>query len=165
MTTTANGGPAGADKSAFYDEVNRFVGWYLAENPVMATEMGLHAYDNRLADTSPEALARVTAQRRARYGWDFVKFQPRASCFAGAFGAEPRGANHSPRAALAVSPPIQPYTACPSLPATCSRAPPPPDRPRPLAIGWEVAAIRCHVHRELADKPDGRRARMEEIVV
>ncbi len=59
MTTTANGDPTGASKSAFYDEVNRFVGWYLAENPVMATEMGLHAYDNRLADTSPEGLARV----------------------------------------------------------------------------------------------------------
>ena len=59
MTTTANGSPAGASKGAFYDEVNRFVGWYLAENPVMATEMGLHAYDNRLADTSPEGLARV----------------------------------------------------------------------------------------------------------
>jgi uncharacterized protein (DUF885 family) len=59
MTTTANGGAAGANKRAFYDEVNRFVGWYLAENPVMATEMGLHAYDNRLTDTSPEGLARL----------------------------------------------------------------------------------------------------------
>ena len=47
---------------------------------------------------SPEALAKVTAQRQRRYGWDFVKFQPRASCFAEAFGAEYRTSNHSLRA-------------------------------------------------------------------
>ncbi len=35
---------------------------------------------------SAEALARVTVERARRFGWDFVKFQPRASCFAEAFG-------------------------------------------------------------------------------
>ena len=47
---------------------------------------------------SPEALAKVTAERQRRYGWDFVKFQPRASCFAEAFGAQYRTSNHSLRA-------------------------------------------------------------------
>jgi len=37
---------------------------------------------------SPEALAGVTIARQRRYEWDWVKFQPRASCFAEAFGAE-----------------------------------------------------------------------------
>jgi uroporphyrinogen decarboxylase len=36
---------------------------------------------------SPEQLARVTVERARTHGWDFVKFQPRASCFAEAFGA------------------------------------------------------------------------------
>ncbi len=36
---------------------------------------------------SPEQLAAVTVERARRFGWDFVKFQPRASCFAEAFGS------------------------------------------------------------------------------
>jgi len=42
---------------------------------------------------SPEQLARVTVDRARELGWDFVKFQPRASCFSEAFGAgwEPSG--------------------------------------------------------------------------
>ena len=36
---------------------------------------------------SPEQLARVTVDRARELGWDFVKFQPRASCFSEAFGA------------------------------------------------------------------------------
>src|SRR6476646_4132987 len=37
-------------------------------------------------------LARVTARRRGEYGWDLVKLQPRACCFAQAFGSEYRPA-------------------------------------------------------------------------
>ncbi len=37
-------------------------------------------------------LARVTARRRAEFGWDLVKLQPRACCFAQAFGSEYRPA-------------------------------------------------------------------------
>lgn len=42
---------------------------------------------------SPPDLARVTIGRARSLGWDFVKFQPRATCFAEAFGAqyEPAG--------------------------------------------------------------------------
>ncbi len=43
---------------------------------------------------SPEDLARVTVERARRYHWDFVKFQPRASCFAGAFGNHYRPSNN-----------------------------------------------------------------------
>lgn len=37
---------------------------------------------------SPGHLAQVTIDRARRYGWDFVKFQPRASSFAETFGAK-----------------------------------------------------------------------------
>jgi uroporphyrinogen decarboxylase len=43
---------------------------------------------------SPEALARVTVERARSLGWDFVKFQPRATCFAEAFGASYRASGH-----------------------------------------------------------------------
>src|SRR5256886_7710602 len=36
---------------------------------------------------SPEDLAAVTVERARRFGWEFVKFQPRARSFAEAFGA------------------------------------------------------------------------------
>jgi uroporphyrinogen decarboxylase len=37
-------------------------------------------------------LARVTARRQGEFGWDLVKLQPRACCFAQAFGSEYRPA-------------------------------------------------------------------------
>ncbi|MDQ6721337.1 MAG: uroporphyrinogen decarboxylase family protein [Candidatus Dormibacteraeota bacterium] len=42
---------------------------------------------------SPVDLAAVTVERARQFGWDFVKFQPRATCFAEAFGSvyEPAG--------------------------------------------------------------------------
>ena len=42
---------------------------------------------------SPQQLAEVTVEKARRFGWDFVKFQPRATCFAEAFGSvyEPSG--------------------------------------------------------------------------
>jgi uroporphyrinogen decarboxylase len=42
---------------------------------------------------SPDLLAAATVERARRFGWDFVKFQPRATCFAEAFGSvyEPSG--------------------------------------------------------------------------
>ncbi len=43
-----------------------------------------HSY---LLEWSPAELAEVTLQRQAAYGWDFVKFQPRASCFVEALGS------------------------------------------------------------------------------
>jgi uroporphyrinogen decarboxylase len=95
---------------------------------------------------SPEALARVTAERQARYGWDFIKLQPRASCFAEAFGAEYRGANHSLRAPLEVSHPIHTHRDWRALPATTAAAPSLADQVEALrltvaAVGPEVPVL------------------------
>jgi len=43
---------------------------------------------------SPEALAAITVERARQFGWDFVKFQPRASSFAEAFGSVYTPAGH-----------------------------------------------------------------------
>src|SRR5438067_4050648 len=43
---------------------------------------------------SPEDLAAITVQRARRFGWDFVKFQPRASSFAEAFGSVYQPSGH-----------------------------------------------------------------------
>jgi len=50
-----------------------------------------HAYRE---EWSPADLAAVTLERADLFGWDFVKFQPRASCFAEAFGSVYRPAGH-----------------------------------------------------------------------
>ena len=49
---------------------------------------------------SAEALARATVERQRLFGWDFVKFQPRASCFAEAFGSVYTPSNHKWRAPI-----------------------------------------------------------------
>jgi len=57
------------------------------------------AWGHRYRDEwSPERLAQVTVERARRFEWDFVKFQPRATFFAEAFGAAYRPAGHSLRA-------------------------------------------------------------------
>ncbi|MDP9342987.1 MAG: hypothetical protein M3Q23_13050 [Actinomycetota bacterium] len=54
-----------------------------------------HTY---LEEWSPAELAGVTVERQRRFGWDFVKLQPRATCFAEAFGAEYRPSGRADRA-------------------------------------------------------------------
>ena len=51
---------------------------------------------------SPADLAAVTIERARRFGWDFVKFQPRASCFAEAFGSVYHPAGHRLRAPILI---------------------------------------------------------------
>ena len=88
---------------------------------------------------SPAALARVTAQRQARYGWDFVKFQPRASSFAEAFGAVYKSSNHALRAPKETAHPIHGYKDWPSIGPADASAP-------SLAAGyfsWTVLADAC----------------------
>ena len=51
----------------------------------------------------PEQLARVTVDRARRLGWDFVKFQPRATCFAEAFGSVYKPAGHRLKGPVLVS--------------------------------------------------------------
>jgi uroporphyrinogen decarboxylase len=66
------------------------------------------AWGHRYRDEwSPEKLAEATIDRARRFGWDFVKFQPRATFFAEAFGARYRPAGHSLRAPVIDEPPIK----------------------------------------------------------
>jgi uroporphyrinogen decarboxylase len=60
---------------------------------------------------SPSELAAVTVERARRFGWDFVKFQPRATCFAEAFGSVYKPAGHRLKGPFLVS------TAVPDLEA------------------------------------------------
>jgi uroporphyrinogen decarboxylase len=55
---------------------------------------------------SPPELAAVTVERARRYGWDFVKFQPRASCFAEAFGSVYHPSGHRLRAPILIKPAV-----------------------------------------------------------
>ncbi len=55
---------------------------------------------------SPEALADITVERALRFGWDFVKFQPRASCFAEAFGSVYHPSGHRLRAPIMIKPAV-----------------------------------------------------------
>ena len=54
-----------------------------------------HTY---VEEWSPASLARVTLERQRRFGWDFVKVQPRATCFAEAFGSTYRPSGRPDRA-------------------------------------------------------------------
>ena len=66
------------------------------------------AWGHRYRDEwTPEKLAEVTIDRARRFGWDFVKFQPRATFFAEAFGAAYRSAGHVLRAPVIDLPPVK----------------------------------------------------------
>lgn len=55
---------------------------------------------------SPAELAASTVARQRAYGWDFVKLQPRASCFAEAFGSEYRPSGHASGGPMLVRPAV-----------------------------------------------------------
>jgi uroporphyrinogen decarboxylase len=55
---------------------------------------------------SPESLAAITVERARKFGWDFVKFQPRASSFAEAFGSVYKAAGHRLKGPVLVSPAV-----------------------------------------------------------
>ncbi|MDQ2943037.1 MAG: uroporphyrinogen decarboxylase family protein [Candidatus Dormibacteraeota bacterium] len=52
---------------------------------------------------SPDSLAAITVERARQFGWDFVKFQPRASSFAEAFGSVYKLAGHRLKGPVLVS--------------------------------------------------------------
>jgi uroporphyrinogen decarboxylase len=58
-----------------------------------------HTYSE---EWSPEALAAITVERARSLGWDFVKFQPRASAFAEAFGSVYHPSGHRLRAPILI---------------------------------------------------------------
>jgi uroporphyrinogen decarboxylase len=55
---------------------------------------------------SARDLAVVTVERARRFGWDFVKFQPRASTFAEAFGSVYHPSGHRMRAPIMIQPAV-----------------------------------------------------------
>ena len=71
---------------------------------------------------SPADLAAVTVERARRFGWDFVKFQPRASCFAEAFGSVYHPAGHSLRAPILIKPGVTDLQSWSSLQLTDRKA-------------------------------------------
>jgi uroporphyrinogen decarboxylase len=62
------------------------------------------AWGHSYADEwSPGDLAKSTVERARRFGWDFVKFQPRATCFAEAFGSVYKPSGHRLKGPMLVS--------------------------------------------------------------
>jgi uroporphyrinogen decarboxylase len=55
---------------------------------------------------SAAELAAITVSRARRFGWDFVKFQPRASTFAEAFGSVYHPSGHALRAPIMIRPAV-----------------------------------------------------------
>jgi uroporphyrinogen decarboxylase len=55
---------------------------------------------------SPESLAAITVERARQFGWDFVKFQPRASSFAEAFGSVYKPAGHRLKGPVLITPAV-----------------------------------------------------------
>jgi len=51
-------------------------------------------------------LAEITVERARKFGWDFVKFQPRASTFAEAFGSVYHPSGHRMRAPIMIQPAV-----------------------------------------------------------
>jgi uroporphyrinogen decarboxylase len=55
---------------------------------------------------SASDLAEITVERARKFGWDFVKFQPRASTFAEAFGSVYQPSGHRMRAPIMIEPAV-----------------------------------------------------------
>ena len=83
---------------------------------------------------SPQALADVTIGRAKRFGWDFIKFQPRASCFAEAFGAEYKPSGSPTEAPVEVRRVVQEFSDWSFVPAVDGSAKPLADQVDALGI-------------------------------
>lgn len=95
---------------------------------------------------SPKELAAVTVERQRRYGWDFVKLQPRATCFAEAFGAVYRPSGSPLQAPVLVEPAVREAADFRRLPAADPGAGPLDDQVEALRLvvdelGDEVPVI------------------------
>jgi uroporphyrinogen decarboxylase len=73
------------------DRVEAAISLEVADRP----PVGVWGHDY-VREWSPKDLADAHVRAQRRFGWDFVKFQPRATCFGEAFGAEfrPSGDPH-----------------------------------------------------------------------
>ncbi len=73
---------------------------------------------------SARELADVTVARQRAYGWDFVKLQPRACCFAEAFGSEYRPSGEALAGPVLVRPAVASADGWGRLPAADASVPP-----------------------------------------
>jgi uroporphyrinogen decarboxylase len=132
---------------------------------------------------SPDELARVTVERARQFGWDFVKFQPRATCFAEAFGSVYKPAGHRLKGPVPVSFAVPDLDAWQTVSATNPKAlydqvesigmvarELGPDVPviqtvfSPITVaGYLVGKSKSRVVRELRKHPDEVRPALERI--
>ncbi|HSD48489.1 MAG TPA: uroporphyrinogen decarboxylase family protein [Actinomycetota bacterium] len=85
---------------------------------------------------SAEDLAAATVDRQRAFSWDFVKLQPRASCFAEAFGSEYRPSDDPGAGPVLVRPAVATVEDWARLPAADGGTP---------ALGDQVEALRMVV--------------------
>ncbi len=85
---------------------------------------------------SPRDLAAATVARQRAYGWDFVKLQPRACCFAEAFGSEYRPSGEASAGPVLVRPAVMDPEDWSGLPSVDSTIP---------ALSDQVDALRMVV--------------------
>ena len=85
---------------------------------------------------SPQELGTATVERQRRFGWDFVKLQPRATCFAEAFGGRYRPSSRDDEGPQLVRPAVRSAQDWPSLPDVDGSAP---------ALADQVEALRLVV--------------------
>ncbi len=95
---------------------------------------------------SPRDLAAVTVERQRAYGWDFVKLQPRACCFAEAFGSVYRPSGDPGEGPVLVRPAVAAPEDWSRIPAADARVPALADQVEALrlvadALGLSVPVI------------------------
>jgi uroporphyrinogen decarboxylase len=92
-----------------------------------------HAFSE---EWSPRALAATTVARQRTSGWDFVKLQPRASCFAEALGSEYRPSDRASEGPVLIRPAVVSSEDWPRVPAVDAGV---------LALADQVEALRLVV--------------------
>lgn len=134
---------------------------------------------------SPRELAGVTIERQRAFGWDFVKLQPRACCFAEAFGAEYRPSGRADAGPELVLPAVRDAADWPRVPAVDATVPPLADQVEALRLvvdalgpsvpviqtvfsplmvaGYLVGEDRPRIARELLERPDAVAPALERI--
>lgn len=90
-----------------------------------------HSY---LDEWSVQRLAEVTIDAQRRYRWDFVKFQPRATYFAEAFGARFRPSGDRLRPPVLIEPALRSPEELSAIPEVDARAQPLADQVSSIAI-------------------------------
>jgi uroporphyrinogen decarboxylase len=124
---------------------------------------------------SPADLAEVTIERQRAFGWDVVKLQPRASCFAEAFGSEYRRSSDGSASPALVRPAVRDLDGWSHLAAVDAGVPALADQVEALRIvaealapvpviqtvfsplmvaGYLVGEDRPRMARELRERPD-----------